>query len=266
VDAPFGRTLPPDDETVHPNPFSIIQGIPVEGNTDYILVFKAVADSAINMSTEIKWYDFLGNFISTSILENEVAVNTSEWALHGGTVESPETANYAVVKLTAYSEGVSGICLDKFQFIKDSENADPETYEEPRTIKVILSSNVDKGIVDRISRSIIIDLVTERLRQNLALGTPLIVRMAPVILNLQQGIPSFAQYVAIDEITFIASADTPTVTWSSTTLPDGLSLDEETGTLSGTPTVYGRYTVVLTATDEHGVSSSKPFVFNIIED
>jgi Putative Ig domain len=40
-----------------------------------------------------------------------------------------------------------------------------------------------------------------------------------------------------------------TVTWSASGLPPGLSIDPATGILSGTPTVTGSYSIVVTATE-----------------
>ena len=52
--------------------------------------------------------------------------------------------------------------------------------------------------------------------------------------------------------TLSASGGTTPRTWSSTSLPDGLTLAPNTGIVSGTPTALGTYDVVFTVTDQTG--------------
>ena len=53
------------------------------------------------------------------------------------------------------------------------------------------------------------------------------------------------------------------VKWSSTALPNGLSLDSATGTVSGTPNVQpGSYSANVSVTTNYG-SDSKPISVNI---
>ena len=52
------------------------------------------------------------------------------------------------------------------------------------------------------------------------------------------------------------------ITWSASGLPDGLTLNESTGTISGTPTTADTYTFIVTATNASG-SDSKEYTLNI---
>jgi hypothetical protein len=54
-----------------------------------------------------------------------------------------------------------------------------------------------------------------------------------------------------------------TLTWSATGLPNGLSINTATGSITGTPTVAGTYSVTLTATDNLGYAGSASFTWTI---
>ena len=60
--------------------------------------------------------------------------------------------------------------------------------------------------------------------------------------------------------TLVASGDA-TITWSSSDLPEWLTLDSD-GTISGTPTAAGTYSFTVTATNDYG-SDSKEFTLTI---
>jgi len=57
-------------------------------------------------------------------------------------------------------------------------------------------------------------------------------------------------------VTLAATGGSGTKTWSSTTLPTGLSLNASTGTLSGIPTATGLTNVIFTVTDSSGQAST----------
>jgi alpha-tubulin suppressor-like RCC1 family protein len=67
----------------------------------------------------------------------------------------------------------------------------------------------------------------------------------------QLGTPYSAQVQAL--------GGTPPYTWSAMGLPPGLSLEQTTGAISGTPTVPGTYTATITVVDNDGVQASMPF-------
>ena len=54
----------------------------------------------------------------------------------------------------------------------------------------------------------------------------------------------------------------PALTWSASGLPPGLTLASD-GTISGTPTTPGTFTVTVTATDSTGVTATRDFTITI---
>lgn len=52
---------------------------------------------------------------------------------------------------------------------------------------------------------------------------------------------------------------------SSGALPAGLTLNQDTGVLSGTPTAAGDYTFALTVTDTNGANTTKTFLISVLE-
>jgi putative Ig domain-containing protein len=67
---------------------------------------------------------------------------------------------------------------------------------------------------------------------------------------------------AISSFTLTASGGTGSYSWSATGLPPGLTIGASTGTVSGTPTTAGTYTVVATATSGTA-SGSTTFTFTV---
>jgi hypothetical protein len=56
-----------------------------------------------------------------------------------------------------------------------------------------------------------------------------------------------------------------TFTWTATGLPAGLSIASATGTITGTPTAAGTYTVSLSATDSSGLTGTASFAWTITQ-
>lgn len=69
---------------------------------------------------------------------------------------------------------------------------------------------------------------------------------------------------AISSFTVSASGGTTPYTWSATGLPGGVTIGSSTGTVSGTPTTAGTYSVTVTATGSGGSGSgSATFTFTV---
>ncbi len=68
---------------------------------------------------------------------------------------------------------------------------------------------------------------------------------------------------AITSFTMSASGGTTPYTWSATGLPAGVSIGSSSGTVSGTPTAAGTYSVTVTATAASGGSGSTSFTFTV---
>jgi uncharacterized protein (TIGR03437 family) len=64
--------------------------------------------------------------------------------------------------------------------------------------------------------------------------------------------------------TLSATGGTPSYSWSSSTLPNGLSLNSSTGLLSGVPTAPGNYSFTATVKDSAGASQTQNFSLTVL--
>ena len=62
----------------------------------------------------------------------------------------------------------------------------------------------------------------------------------------------------------VDSNSSQTLTFTATGLPPGITIASN-GTISGTGTTLGTYTVTVTATDKEGVSGTATFVWSIVQ-
>jgi hypothetical protein len=74
---------------------------------------------------------------------------------------------------------------------------------------------------------------------------------------------SILQYIQWQEYEFIAVATNGPITWTSTALPTGMTLNASTGRIYGTPSVPGVCNVTLTATNGTAESSKIDLVFGV---
>lgn len=72
--------------------------------------------------------------------------------------------------------------------------------------------------------------------------------------------------IVYDAFTVSATGGAVPYTFTSTSLPPGLSIDDETGEVAGTPTVAGYYSITFTVTDADGEVETLPPITIEIED
>ena len=69
--------------------------------------------------------------------------------------------------------------------------------------------------------------------------------------------------LAYGPVNMVATGGTAPYMWGAVNLPPGLSINLNSGRISGAPTAAGQYTIGITATDSNGVSASQNFTVTI---
>jgi hypothetical protein len=64
-------------------------------------------------------------------------------------------------------------------------------------------------------------------------------------------------------ITFTQAGLTGTITWSATGLPEGISLNSNTGVLSGIPTQEGEFEITIIAASSNGCYATQKYIFSV---
>lgn len=236
----------------------------VTRNDSYTFSFNAYASSLTGnhaLTLDVLWYDVFGNLLSTSssVVTNTLTTSLTTWNRASGTAISPPKAAFVDLVVNSPSGGPSSftVFLDKFQVSKTSAS-NPGTYQEPRTVFVNLTFSGNNLLFDRVIRTVILSRVKSRVKENVVLGTPITVRMQPAI-STDSVLPSKVHGTSVTGIIFSAVYEGSGVTWSSSNLPSGLSLNSSTGALTGTAPAAGTYYFSVTATDDNSLSSAKNF-------
>jgi prepilin-type N-terminal cleavage/methylation domain-containing protein len=85
----------------------------------------------------------------------------------------------------------------------------------------------------------------------------------PLVINAPAALPGWTQGRAYPPTTLGATGGSGGYTWSATGLPAGLSLNPNTGLVSGGPTAAGTSSVTVTVTDAAGTTASRTYALTI---
>lgn len=122
---------------------------------------------------------------------------------------------------------------------------------------VLSSSGLISGTATDAANSTITIAVTDAASATAEKEFTLTVAQTPIILSTS--LPSGEVGTPYSENILFSNADTPLFTIISGTLPDGLTLTEGSGEISGTPTTVGVYYVVVKLDNQNGQIDTEPF-------
>ena len=96
-------------------------------------------------------------------------------------------------------------------------------------------------------------------------GSPLALNVtAPPLVITTTSLPGATYQVAYTPPALAATGGVPPYTWSSTALPAGLTLNAQTGAITGSPTAVGNFNVTFTVKDSLGTTTTgNPLALNV---
>jgi prepilin-type N-terminal cleavage/methylation domain-containing protein len=94
----------------------------------------------------------------------------------------------------------------------------------------------------------------------ITIGTP---PATPLSISAPAILPNWTRNRPYPATTMVATGGSGVNGWSATGLPAGLSINATTGTISGTPTVSGTFTVVVNVVDSLGDTASRTYALTI---
>jgi hypothetical protein len=113
------------------------QGIPVSEKTSYVFSIYGQSANTRTVSLAIKWYDYKGNYLSTSSFGTGAALTSGGWLTRPSvTATSPATADFAVPIISVASAVTTDIYYFDAALFRLS-TAD-SIYDEARNIKITL--------------------------------------------------------------------------------------------------------------------------------
>lgn len=162
----------------------------------------------------------------------------------------------------SYAGGIAG-------YVECGEDTDPDRYGDIKITNNYSRCRTFASHIETLTYGYICNMSDISLRGHVILtdntevnleAEPAPAVTAPIITT--SSLPSVTLGTAYSAT--LEATGTSTITWNATGLPSGLTIDTSTGTISGTPTESGTFTVTITATNLGG-SDRKAFTLTVNE-